>query len=174
MPIAFRPTTVEHLLAIEEIRLLVLSYSYCVDGGGGDIVGLFTEDGIWDSSDNGHPKLVGREALRGFFGSAEAREIRRQSGRSKLNHVVLSPLITDMGDGEAHGVCTYAGQVIFDGRPYVVQEAGRYHDHYVRTGDGWRFRARVLEHVFPSRSQEIHLVTSEESLGRKWPPDEHS
>ena len=168
MPTAFRPTTLEHLLAIEEIRLLVLSYSYFVDGGDGDIVSLFTEDGVWDSSDNGHPKLTGWSELSRLFGDREGRELRRQSG-NRLNHVVLSPLITDLDEHEGHGVCTYAGQVLFNGRSYVVQEAGRYHDHYVRTPDGWRFRSRVLEHVFPSRSQELSLLTSEESLGRSWP-----
>jgi len=170
--IAFRPTTVDHLLALEEIRLLVLSYSYCVDGGEGDLVGLFTEDGVWDSSDNGHPKLVGREELTRFFGDSATRQRRRQeqdeAGRSRLHHMVLSPLVTDLTDDEAHGISTYTGQVIFSGRSYTVLEAGRYHDHYVRTPDGWRFRARVLEHMLPSRSLENKLLTSEESLGRRY------
>src|SRR5262249_24359204 len=154
----FRPTTIAHLLAIEEIRQLVLRYSYCVDTRRSEeIFDLFTEDGVWDSSDNGHGRPEGREAIRRFFGG----------GKSVVNmahHLLLSPLITELSDDEAHGVCSYTGQVNFNGTSYVCLEAGRYNDHYVRTADGWRFKARVLEHVFPSRRQEIDVLTREQSL----------
>src|SRR5262245_40628538 len=111
MPIAFEPTTLEHLLAIEKIRLLVLSYSYCIDGGRGDLVELFTEDAVWDSSDDGRPRIVGREEIAAFFGDEATRALRRQRhGGNRLNHVVLSPLITEMSEDEARGICTYAGQ----------------------------------------------------------------
>jgi len=166
MTSAFRPTTVDHLLAIEEIRLLVQRYAYYSDGGSGDLVDLFTDDGVFDSSDNDHVKLVGREELLGLFGDTSTRERRKQSTRNQLHHIVATPLITDLSDDEAHGICTYAGQYYFDGRSYIVLEAGRYNDHYVRTTDGWRFRARVLEHLFPSRSLEINELTKAEAFPR--------
>src|SRR5262249_42476432 len=142
MTSAFRPTTLEHLIAIEEIGLLVQSYAYLVDGGPGDLVALFSDDGLFDSSDNGHVKVEGRAELLRFFGDREARQDRRRSTRNQLHHIVATPLITDLDGDEARGICTYAGQYYFDGRSYIVLEAGRYHDHYVRTAEGWRFRAR--------------------------------
>ncbi|GAA2848730.1 hypothetical protein GCM10010472_02060 [Pseudonocardia halophobica] len=165
MPPAFRPTTVEHLLAVEEIRLLVLSYSYRVDGGEGNIADLFTDDGVWDSSDNDHPVLRGRAELESFFGDAESRRARG----NRITHLVLSPLILELDDDEARAVCSYTGQVLFGGNDYIVQEAGRYHDRYVRTPQGWRIRERVLEHLLPSRKQQLVPVSSEQSLSRSWP-----
>src|SRR5262249_39099291 len=91
----FRPTTNAHKRAIEEIGELVLRYSYCVDTRRSEeIFDLFTEDGVWDSSDNGHGRPEGREAIRRFFGG----------GKSVVNmahHLVLSPLITELSDDEA-------------------------------------------------------------------------
>src|SRR5262249_35092531 len=111
----FRPTTVDHLLAIEEIRLLVQRYAYCIDAGEGDVVGLFTDDGIFDSSDNGHIKLEGRARLLEFFGDRATRASRREASGNQLHHIVATPLITELGGDEAHGICTYSGQYSFDG-----------------------------------------------------------
>src|SRR5262245_58228123 len=107
MTSAFRPTTLDHLLAIEELRQLTLSYSHAVDSGGGKPrIALFTEDGVWDSSDNGHGRMEGRAALRKFFSGS--------SGViNMIHHLVLSPLISDLREHEAHGICTYSGQVNF-------------------------------------------------------------
>jgi len=171
---AFRPTTLEHLIAMEEIRQLVLRYSFCVDGGRGvvdaAIYELFTEDGVWDSSDNGHGRYVGRQALSNFFsgGGGKVRPTWYNGGRKDkqrlLVHSVNNPLITEFDGDEARGIVTYNGQVLFDGVDYVVLEAGRYNDHYARTADGWRFKSRVLEHVLPSRKLALTLATPEQSL----------
>ncbi|MET0293459.1 MAG: nuclear transport factor 2 family protein [Phenylobacterium sp.] len=177
MPKAFRPTTLEHFLAYEEIRQLVLRYAYCVDGGRGildNAVGdLFTEDGVWDSSDNGHGRYQG-ENLRKFFsgGDAAARanplptwyKNGPNSGSTFLCHTVNAPLILEFTGDEARGVVTYNGQVLFNGADHTVLEAGRYNDHYVRTPDGWKFKERRLEHILPSRKQPLTTATLNESL----------
>lgn len=155
---AFRPTTVDHLLALEEIRLLTLRYSYCVDTRRSeDLISLFTEDAVWDSTDNGHGRIEGREAFRRFFRGPDGLI-------TMIHHMIGSPLVTELGDDEASGIITYTGQVNFTGTEYVVLEAGRYNDRYVRTPEGWRIKARVLEHVFPSRRLDIVGLTAKESL----------
>src|SRR5262249_47211302 len=121
-----------------------------------ELADLFTEDAVWDSSDNGHGRPEGRGEIQRFFS-------RNKEVIDRIHHLVI-PLVTELSAEEARGVCTYSGQVIFRDASYVCLEAGRYNDHYVRTPDGWRFKARVLEHVFPSRRQDLDVLTSEQSL----------
>ncbi|MDF3309662.1 nuclear transport factor 2 family protein [Rhodococcus sp. T2V] len=163
MTLTFRPTTLEHLLAMEEIRLLVVAYGNRVDGGKGDIADLFTDDGVWDSSDNGYPRLEGRDMIAEFFGDYTTR---RQRGH-RLSHLPANPLITYLDADTAHSVSGFIGQANFSGRDDLVVDSGRYHDEFARTPDGWRFRSRRLEHVLPTRLIDLDAA-AEQPRSRSW------
>ncbi|MET0830483.1 MAG: nuclear transport factor 2 family protein [Microbacterium sp.] len=163
MTLAFHPTTLAQILILEEIRQLVLTYSHRIDnGGGGDLADLFTEDGIWDSTDNGYPRLEGRRRIADFFGDETAR-----AGRGhRLSHAVVGPVILRFTDTEIDAVCGFRGQALFKDRDDVVLDAGRYHDSYRRTADGWRIRSRRLEHVFPARLQSLDAAGENKPTSR--------
>ncbi len=119
---------------------LITAYCHLVDHGqASEIADLFTEDGVWTSSEN---TMTGRDQIRAGF---QAREDNK--GRMS-RHVCNNFQLNDVGENEAHGV-VYLTLYRHDGKedrtvsplngPAMV---GEYRDHFVRTDRGWRFARR--------------------------------
>ena len=123
------------LVARERIRDLVARYAHAVDRGRFDeLVALFSDTGVLELPD-------GRTAQ----GHANIRTLLQATGTSLrattvvpwVRHHVTSHVITTQDPTNAEGFAYF----------FVVTERGpdhwgRYHDHYVAAGDGWRFARR--------------------------------
>ena len=125
---------------IEQIKQLKHRYcGYCDDNYDADaIVGLFTEDAIWDGGDFG--KLEGREAIRSFF----------QKTPQILPfaiHMVLNPIIEVSGD-KAKGTWYLFQPCTFGNGNRAVWGSARYDEDYVRVGGRWMFQHLRLTHHF--------------------------
>lgn len=119
-----------------EIRQLVARYAYAVDTGADDgriYAGLFAPDGAF--ADRMGRETKGPEALAGL-----AR--RNARGPQSAFHFIVNHVIEPAPDG-ATGREYLLQLRIGDGeRPNGVFGGGTYHDVYVRTPEGWRFKRR--------------------------------
>lgn len=139
----------EQLLAERECEALITAYTHYVDfDEGARIPELFTEDGVWESSE---ATLNGRADLAGFFGA-------RQDMVRKSRHVCSNVSVKLTGDETATGLCYFAlyrhdGEKPrvpdLDNNPVIL---GEYRDEFVHTADGWRFKSRRAEVGFVRRS----------------------
>ncbi len=124
---------------IQEITKLKHRYwNYC-DGGRGwghpshdydKIAELFVEDGVWESV--GRIRVEGREAIREHFKRAQAVPF--------VIHCGMNPIIDVNGDtatGEWHYIIPITAP---DDPRQACWIFGVYHDQFVRSPDGWRFK----------------------------------
>jgi hypothetical protein len=131
---------------IEAIRMLTHRYAlYCDTGQIEELVGTFCDDApTWQSVAN--PPIVGVENLEAYY----ARALRATAHQM---HVITNHIIE--GDvPDAHGSCyVIARSVTRDGSH--VELFGVYHDEYVKTPAGWKFRSRRAEALLPYEVPEL-------------------
>jgi SnoaL-like domain len=132
---------IRRLEDLEEIRGLAIRYGLFVDER--DVAGicaLFSEDGELKTM-SGPSKARGPAAIAEYF-----RNGYRVLGPT--NHFTHGHLIDfDTADrNSAAGLVFSHAEVVRDGRPMVT--AMRYHDRYVRTSGGWRFRERIQSYMY--------------------------
>ena len=125
----------------EEIRNLAVRYGFLVDER--DVAGicaLFSADGELRTK-SGPSKGRGTDAIAAYY-----RNGYRVLGPT--NHFTHGHLIDfDAGNPDlATGVVFAHAEVVRAGVPMVT--AMRYHDTYVRTSAGWRFRERVQSYMY--------------------------
>jgi hypothetical protein len=133
-----------------EIQQLVNRLNFALDycgNGGRDFADLFVEDGRFEiDQGDGMPSVrETREALIGLAGGPDC-ESRRTPPTSYILHLAESLVITPTADG-ARGT-SYAIYPSSQGKYLsedVAGQLGIYHDEYVRTPDGWRFKSRRHE-----------------------------
>ena len=126
----------KHLEDIMEITRLKAAYCDAVDGGwdrrthrGEEVAALFVDDGVWD---------VGGGAGRGEGHDGIVKLIDSFQHMPFAFHRVSNPVIHVKGDratGKWH-LIAYLSQP--DGTP--VMYFGVYHDRFVRTPQGWKFK----------------------------------
>ncbi|MEO8308794.1 MAG: nuclear transport factor 2 family protein [Pseudomonadota bacterium] len=133
-----------------EIQQLVNRLSFALDyctNGGQDFADLFAKGGqfIIDEGD-GKPRVFsGREQLLGVAGGPDCKA-NQVPPRSYVLHLSEALVIEASADG-AHGK-SYAIYPANKGKYLkedVAGQMGIYHDEYVRTADGWRFKLRRHE-----------------------------
>ena len=119
---------------------LVTAYCHYVDHGqASNIADLFTEDGIWQSTE---ATMQGKVGIRAGF------QIRQDNTARMSRHVCNNFLLTEVAADEAKGT-VYLTLYRHDGKvgrnfsplngPSLV---GEYRDHFVRTDEGWRIKHR--------------------------------
>jgi hypothetical protein len=144
----------ERLLHERELTRLLVEYCALVDFGQAErIADLFVPHGVWESSDG--VLMAGQDAIRAGF-------VRRQGITRRSARHVITNLSLDVDTAEAargrcylinyrHDSASGAAEVPapVDHPKYV----GEYHDHFVRTPEGWRFAHRRFDLAFvrPSR-----------------------
>lgn len=132
----------QRLEDLDAIKTLKHQYcAYCDDHYNPDgIAGLFVEDGIWDGGDFG--RYAGREAIRRFFRGAP-------KVLSFAAHQVMNPIIKLDGD-RATGEWKLLQPCTLEGAqgPRAMWLAANYHDEYVRTPSGWKFKQLTVESLF--------------------------
>lgn len=117
---------------IEAIKQLKAEYcDICDDNHNQDrIVGIFAEDGIWESKGVGHAK--GHAEIRELFNGFE-------KAISFSQHNVFNPRITVDGD-TAHAIWYILGPFTFREGEKQVWLAARYEDDYVKVDGAWKIQ----------------------------------
>ena len=139
-----RPATLTAMDYVE-IQQLNAAYGHYIDTGvdqGQAWAGLFTPDAVF-TRQNGD-KYVGREQLAGLGRIIGSR------GPKAVAHFATNVWIQPSAEGAVGQV--YAVIIRFpddkmdedDPRPVDVKLGARYHDTYVKTADGWRFKTRTV------------------------------
>jgi hypothetical protein len=125
-----------------ECERLITMYCHYVDHDeAARIADLFIDEGMWK---NINVTMEGQEAIRAGFQ-------KRQDNRGRMSrHICTNTLINVVSDSEATGV-VYMSLYFHDGEPGretsptdCLQKLGEYRDHYVKTGNGWRFASREV------------------------------
>jgi len=133
-----------------EIQQLVSRLNFALDycgNGGRDFADLFVAGGEFmiDQGD-GNPRIRStREELISLAGGPDC-ESRKSPPSSYILHLAESLVIEPIAEG-ARGT-SYAIYASRKGRYFqedVAGQLGLYHDEYVKTADGWRFRSRRHE-----------------------------
>src|SRR5262249_41711845 len=148
---------------LEDIQAITeLKSTYCDAADGGwdrpshdadKVAALFVEDGVWDGGLFGH--AAGREAIRGLF----------QSFRVLLPfvfHRVTNPIIRVDGNvatGEWH---LLAPGIVAATHRVEGWFGGIYHDEFVRTPDGWKFKRLQLTPAFAVENGQAWRLGEEE------------
>jgi hypothetical protein len=135
------PTGLDRVAAIQDCQALSIAYGYDLDFMDADgLANLFAEDGAWQTSET---PLVGRKAIHDNWAA--------QAGRPYVTrHAITNTRITFTDADHATGTA-YLQMYRFDPKhPETIKSLepvllGVFHDEYVRTADGWRFKLRKLE-----------------------------
>ncbi|MCX5269636.1 nuclear transport factor 2 family protein [Streptomyces sp. NBC_00199] len=144
----------ERLLAERACERLVVDFVHRLDlGEPSTVAELFTEDGSWEWP-AGERLVVGRAALREYFGSRPADRLSRR--------LMANILVTATGPDSAHAVSYfsthrvdgYEGGVVPAGPPVQV---GHYEDAFRRVDGGWLLARRVL--FLPFAGPTPHAAT---------------
>ncbi|AYJ84921.1 nuclear transport factor 2 family protein (plasmid) [Sphingomonas paeninsulae] len=143
-----RLAVVEDIEAIKQI-----TYKYCTaadkyDGRPGDyganVADCFTSDGAWDGGVLG--RFEDRKGLTGFWDSEFQTRMTQMA-----SHMAMNPIIAVNGD-DATGDFHLLAQLTFNGE--ALWTAGRYHNSYRRTADGWRIKEMKYDPWMWSRHLE--------------------
>lgn len=122
-----------------QIQRLCLIYGMASDLGDVEaIVGLFTEDGLWDGTSVRMPRARGHEELRAHF-TAECPDGLRQI------HVIEQPLVTPgASDDEAHGLVIFQAMRATEGIKAPSAAYGMHQDLYRRVDGTWLIAERII------------------------------
>ena len=151
-----------------DIQQLAARYAYAIDkctNSGYDYADLYTPDGVFSVADeNGVPgtaRFQGRDRLAEADGGGKGGCVDPKTvpARYSTGHIVANLVITPTPEG-ATGK-SYLLAVGF-GDPTAKESArapvlayawGQYHDVYVKTASGWRFKSRV--HAWPGMPDSL-------------------
>jgi len=126
---------------VEAITTLVYRYAELLDSGDIEgVVALFA-DADWRSDSTGEVRR-GHDEIKAVYD----RVILYEDGTPKTRHLMTN-LIIDVADGADVATsrsCYTVLQGIDVGAPIQTILAGRYHDRYRRTSEGWQFAERVF------------------------------
>jgi 3-phenylpropionate/cinnamic acid dioxygenase small subunit len=129
-------------LSIEDhlaIHALVNEYAWLLDHQRWhEVADLCTDDAILS---------IRRREIVGKAGLAEWADYRAAKGTLRTLHQMTNLRLEATSDGEATGVAALVLHVAKGGSATYVDLVGDYHDEYVRTPDGWRFRRRRLVNI---------------------------
>jgi hypothetical protein len=134
-----------------EIRQLYSRYAHLVDGMNSEadadaVASLWIEDGTWDSSPT-RPPYRGRKEIAGTYLGTYKRRFEGVNSPRRF-YEDISVVIDPTPEG-AIGKSYFAmvRSVAEEGQPSVVEFNGEYHDTFVKTKDGWKFKSRVFRRV---------------------------
>ena len=148
----------ERRIIRQDCEALSIAYARAVDFRDYDhFANLFIEEGTLEAG----VRLEGKAAI--------AASLKRRPDELRSRHVLTNIFINVINRDEANGISyltlyrhvgpesTHSGPITFDG-PFGV---GHYQDLFVRTGDGWRFKSRVLHMAF--RRDDTKTVSTKDN-----------
>ncbi len=125
----------------DEISALVYRYAELLDGGDLEgVVDLFA-DADWRSDATGEVRR-GHDQIKAVYD----RVILYDDGTPRTRHLMTNLVIdhVDGADVATGRSCFTVLQGVDAGSPIETILAGRYHDRYRRTAEGWQFAERVF------------------------------
>lgn len=136
--------SIDRMLIEHECMKLAIAYCYHADDYNHDaMVQLFAPDTLWESA---------KGPLRGH---AEIKKYLESKARTSVGmHHLCNTVIDVIDENHATGVSFftfYTGPLPEGASPSPFAgptSAGRYHDRFVKTADGWRFDSRRVEFTF--------------------------
>lgn len=141
---------------------LIVRYTHIADfGPGGEMVELFTEDGVWTSKETTYD---GRNEINRFFSG-------RDSDQGKSRHVCTNVHVRVTSETTAEGLSYFTIYYYPEHKPQVPdlerQPAllGEYRDEFRLTDDGWKFARRQVNISFARR----HSSRPEHTRGARAP-----
>jgi hypothetical protein len=141
-----RLTAMDYIEIQQLVNRLSFALDYCTNGGR-DFADLFIKDGqfIIDEG-NGKPVVFGnREQLIAVAGGPDCKA-NQVPPRSYVLHLSESLVIEASADGaRGKSYAIYPANKGHYLKEDVAGQVGIYHDEYVRTPEGWRFRLRRHE-----------------------------
>jgi hypothetical protein len=118
-----------------EIQQLVSRYPYALDvdpDNGASYANLFTTDAVFRQ-----PRTEGREALAKLA-------VTQPHGPRFVRHFITNHVIDPTPDGAVGKEYLVVIDIGENGMPSAIFLGGHYDDVYVRTAEGWRFKARTF------------------------------
>ena len=141
------PLTAMDYIEIQQlVNKLNFALDYCTNGGR-DFADLFVAGGSYSIDDgDGPPREIGtREALIGLAAGPDC-EARVTPPSAYILHLAESLVIEPAPEGATgKSYAIYPAKMGQFFRDDVAGQLGLYHDVYVKTPDGWRFRSRRHE-----------------------------
>jgi len=151
-----------------DIQQLTARYGYAIDkctNSGYDYADLYTPDGVFSIADeNGVPgtaRFQGRDRLAEADGGGKngCVDPKTVPDRYSMGHIVANLVITPTPEGatgESYLLVVGFGDPTAKAgakAPVVAYAWGQYHDVYVKTASGWRFKSRV--HAWPGMPDSL-------------------
>src|SRR5215471_16210858 len=134
-----------------EIRQLYSRYAQAVDGMNSEaeamaVADLWTEDGTWDSAP-GRPPYKGRHDIGMTYVNTYKRTFEGLHAPRRF-YEDISVVIDPSPEGAVgRSYFTMVRSSAKDGEPSVLEFNGEYHDTFVKTKQGWKFKDRIFRRV---------------------------
>jgi hypothetical protein len=134
-----------------EIRQLYSRYAQAVDGmnseGDADkVASLWVEDGTWDNGPDNPPRRGRKEIASGYLNTYKRRFEGLNSPRRFFEDIsVVIEASPEGAVGKSYFALVKSSAQ--DGQPSVIELNGEYHDVFVKTRDGWKFKSRVFRRI---------------------------
>lgn len=145
----------DKLLAIEEIRTLVVRYSQYRDGLHLDeLAKLFADDAVCAFGTRFGGDAIGRVAIRAHFEGSK-----HIGGNVPFGtlHAISTHWIEFTGPGAAEGRCYLTGYAM-DASASPLKHLILYDDKYACVDGRWLFKRRALQMVWPERNASARLL----------------
>jgi hypothetical protein len=139
-------TAMDYVEIQQLVNKLNFALDYCTNGGE-DFADLFVDGGTFtiDNGDGNPRRMDTRQQLIALTGGPDC-EARRSPPSSYILHLAESLVIEASADGaRGKSYAIYPSKAGKYFREDVAGQLGLYHDEYVKTPDGWRFRSRRHE-----------------------------
>lgn len=149
---AVTPDPLDLLLAERACERLVIEFVRRLDlGEPGTVAGLFTSDGIWEWPAGGR-RIVGREALRDYFGGRPA---------DRLSRRMCTNILVTVDSATTASSTTYFATYRVDGRseslpqPRLPANIGHYEDTFRKVGGVWLLASRTTFLAFGGATERV-------------------
>ncbi|MFI1198241.1 nuclear transport factor 2 family protein [Streptomyces sp. NPDC020883] len=142
----------DRLLAERACERLILDFVHRLDlGDPGSVAELFTEDGIWQWPHDDR-RIVGREALREYFGSRPADRLSRRLMTNILVSVTSATTATAVSYLTTYRVDGYVDGLV---PPQLPANVGHYEDTFRKVDGIWLLATRSTHLAFGGATQRL-------------------
>lgn len=141
-------SSLEDLVALEDIRSLVIRYSYCRDMLDLDgLLALVCDEAVLHLGPRHGGDLVGRTSIREHY----ERAFTNSAGKPfSTLHFVTNPCIVKTADDRAQANWTFLVCIVGDPSVSPLRYLGLYDDQYQREQGVWKILKRRVDFIWPS------------------------